>query len=457
MTRPEWFISYLCLVAACLGCTQEKGATRRPSVQRDERPDSGADSGSADASTTCGPAESTADGWPCNCSTDCRAGAYCWTEAESGWPGGECMRLCSDSQPCGPNAACRIVDSEEGVCAPTCKETADCPPGRVCFLDECLELCFTDGDCQGAECNEYTNSCAPQVITGQLGFQAACLRDEDCKSGLCGDSSKRCLTQCLVSPNTCPDGGICAIDITSRELGWCYPPCQDGKCDDPTLTCRVVNSSSNVTACVPKGGDECSHPTDPFTYGKACSCKMDCAPDATCTAEAGSGFPFGLCRRSCDPRADDCAKGTYCYDFGGDVGGVCWPGCKAEADCRTGWACWEGQSCEPLCQADDECSGGTCDLYRASCQPPASQGLGTGQACVQDADCKSSLCSPAGCTSNCRISAQACPDGGLCADTNGNDDIGLCYVPCLNDEACTVAGTTCVETQVPEGASKHCE
>lgn len=177
--------------------------------------------------------------------------------------------------------------------------------------------------------------------------------------------------------------------------------------------------------------------------GMPCRCTADCVEGALCVSEAVSGYPGGVCIRSCElgvPSA--CGAGTTCLDLEGKGrGGACEIPCTSSADCPRGGICGEGV-CTGFCSADSDCESGYCDPWRARCRAAddVPSGAGTWGPCSRSEECRSRACHPefGRCLSPCSLSTNHCPPGEVCVfeSDESMDDLGVCFPRCVRDADC---------------------
>lgn len=191
------------------------------------------------AAPACGVSGAAEDGDPCRCSGDCRAGAFCFTEAESGAPGGECVRICLGDEDCEPGWRCGAPDAGGArACQRTCAPgEGTCPLGRACENGLCFALCSGDDECDAGRCDPWTARCTTRELGGR-GALASCVSGLDCRSRYCNAAEDRCITPCSLSRDHCPEGHVCISVSSSSEVGACAPRCRhDYECGGDGLAC----------------------------------------------------------------------------------------------------------------------------------------------------------------------------------------------------------------------------
>lgn len=441
MRRTVWCV--VMASAVWLGC----GSSR-------DRAGGGTDAGAR----MCGEPGSVLGGLPCMCDEDCAgASAICADEATIGAPGGFCAPPCESDADCGEGRVCEMFSGETlGLCSIACTTHADCPPGNVCFVDTCYPYCQRDDECLSGLCDPYSRACNKGADPPGAGLYASCVRDDDCRSGSCDADTGRCTTLCLVSEQDCPEGAVCVGVFFEEDVGVCHPRCVDGSCEDPGLECRDAGTPAGEQVCMaPEGGAGCMGRADGNTDGRVCGCDDDCLPGTLCAEEDTSGQPGGMCLRRCEVTTDCPDESTVCN------GVYCTPSCSEDSDCGPGPRICSGRQCMPFCTTDADCAAGTCNPYSGDCEPVPTDGLEMGAACSADEECRSEICLMAGrdvgvCSSFCRVSAQTCPDGAVCAG-DGLDDTGICYPPCTDTTDCPAGGWVCTPTHFPADAPDHCE
>lgn len=421
-------------------------------------------------------AESEAFG--CEGPSDCSAGMTCATEAESGWPGGVCRQVCgADVEGTCPAGYQCFGWSPDDACSGTCETSDDCESGeckagqccvvagcfRICSRDEecgrgeaclggtCNAFCKSDDDCRASSCDPYTRLCK---ATGQQGggLGAACAQHDQCRSGACFDGA--CATDCLPGEaEPCPEGGAC-VPLRNQDgthaVHTCMPRC-DGPgatCDNAELTCSL--SPTEDWVCASPRARLCGQEVLELSeVGQRCECDAECADPnhVTCLTERQSGFPGGVCARSCTSETD-CGGGFGCPDWG-----FCAERCETEQDCSVPSVCLN-QHCLHMCQQDEDCDGGECNLYSGKCEPdPGPSRAGFWAPCSVGEECRSGTCSNGSCVASCSTERNACPEGAVCIPSNGT--LGVCAVECEVPEDCpTGAGLGCLPLQ--EGGPQYC-
>jgi hypothetical protein len=218
----------------------------------------------------------------------------------------------------GPTA--EICDGRDNDCDGVIDDNAECPPGFVCIVGECVARCAEGGE------------------------QYPCPADRYCKNGAC------LIKECAIHP--CAAGMICQSD------GACVDPCQNRQCL-PGQTCvRGVCTDCYSQGC-PTGlsciarqcqVNQCANKTCPS--GQLCSggaCVPSCAG---ITCEAGQVCSKGTCVSSgC---LETCDLGSFCDSTTGK--------CKLKP-CTDSIACPAGMVCV---NAFAECRNDPCEQVRCA-------------------------------------------------------------------------------------------
>jgi hypothetical protein len=252
------------LFPACVACGNDDNMSIKLATGRD-----------ADDSPPpeCAEINSVADGLPCQCSSDCRKGAMCWTERDTGAPQGECVYLCDSNSQCAAGDVCWslgevrhirqcmgscmsgkdcgslfVCDEGQccasGACRKACETQADCDPSRICLRGVCVPGCDSDSDCHHGSCNRYTARC--EAMNEELaGLAAPCLRNDECRSGECDTVYFFCRTDCSPETNTCPENGACVMVGSGAAVGHtCLPRCEsDADCPYEPQHCVDANGT----------------------------------------------------------------------------------------------------------------------------------------------------------------------------------------------------------------------
>lgn len=418
---------------------------------------------------------SVKDSYPCQCQSDCLAGAICLTEENTGVPQGICWRFCDpDSSSCQGDDFCDIsasvygVDSKActgncesitdcnsneicidgtccfaGICSISCETNEDCPPARICdYPNGCYPHCTGDDDCLSKQCNLYTGKCG-QEIPG-YGLNRPCIRHDECKSQFCHPEFGFCGTNCSVEKQGCPENALCVPLDDFSDYGFCGRPCDvNTDCENDTFRCVLALDGNKV--CGPSTmNNSCQAPAESIPDGTPCNCTEECYRGASCETEVQTGFPGGACIRLCSTD-EDCYDGFHCRRAGASSDGWCSQACTTNNDCPPHRICVYG-TCDPMCVEDSDCKNETCNLYTGTCDSFYLFGDGVMAACQTNSDCKSFFCEPifGMCVTYCSVDAQSCPENALCLSLgDDSSDLGSCYFECNHDSDCEYLGMNC--------------
>ncbi len=318
----------------------------------------------------------------------CEAGFGCGAavvQAAGGQPttkNGICLhRWASECAPCNSDAACPVagdpnaacVDPTGGngdngnFCAPSCTQTADCPPNRGCEERPNLagvkaKYCVPpDGQCI---CSPYavSLSAATSCTTAATGI------------GIC--KGQRLCTQAGLQP--------CSAATPIAEVCNGTDDDCDGQIDESSDVTPICDDDNTCTTDSCKGKDGCGHDiaegncsdndactaSDACAAGKCVGTAVNCDDINPCTADACDkveGCTHASLAGNCDD-ADACTEGEVCVD------GLCGTGtplpcsdgnpctsdlCQANGGCvflPEAGTCSDGNSCTGV----DTCKGGTC-------------------------------------------------------------------------------------------------
>ena len=134
---------------------------------------------------------------------------------------------------------------------------------------------------------------------------------------------------------------------------------------------------------------------------------------ANLTATAANGYPGGYCSTDCGA-GDTCPANGQCVDFGAS-GKSCLSKCSKPTDCRNAYYCYDlggnfGGVCTPKCTANSQCSSANneiCDKNSGQCVVNAAGSTSvTEYGCTQDSgtawSCRRKVVS-AGCLTYSRV------------------------------------------------------
>ena len=342
--------------------------------------------------TACTAVTKTDDSHPCTWSSVCRTNTP--------------LEVCTDGQQTFPETdvdcggeACRTVGQ---VCADglQCIDDADCASTVCDFYSKQCVSCTNgnqDGEESGVDCGgSRCSSCADA---------SGCNVDGDCVSGSCFASGGSGV--CVSCNNGFADGGETGVDCGGQCGKGCAiggncqttDDCAGGVCDtqDGPLLCRALTPAESCANSI-KDGQE----TDVDCGGAACA-----TVPARCAAATA------------DATAQVCLVGTDC------ASNICYSGTCAS--CSN--ALKDGD------ESDIDCGGATgcAKCNDATSTTPA-------QVCVQDNDCRSSLCFKTGnaLTGICVSYLNAVQDGDETCIDGGGSGVETCAI----DEGCQ-ADTDC--------------
>ncbi len=242
----------------------------------------------------------------CANNSDCGDAEECFTEGDTGFPGGYCVSDCTTDDDCPSGAGC----TDDGKCFRACEQVGDCErPGYVCGanVEMTQAFCVPGGTGEtplGGECNE-TSDCAG-------GAGVTCLEsfpNGGYCSRFCGSSAD--------CPNgaACDSGGYCLETCTSTE------DCRTGyRCD----------ADNGAMICLPSA-------TGTGEVGDACVGSPDCAGGEFGFCAGGASFPDNYCSVRCGEGQAMCPVGSFCVAIAD--GSICFDSCDTNADCREGYEC----------------------------------------------------------------------------------------------------------------------
>ncbi|HEY3445788.1 MAG TPA: hypothetical protein VGK67_05450 [Myxococcales bacterium] len=369
----------------------------------------------------------------CAADTDCPGPTDLCSEADN-------LCHCSADTDCGGGAP--VCNTEPGVYLCGCKQTSDCPTGKVCDT-----FAYPQGTCAApctaTSCNP--NGAAPYcnltVGAATYGVCLPCLSNTDCSQGEfctatgcvgcrndadCTDPTKpNCRGQCMgcVTWQDCTNPAALGCNFNTHLCGSCVddfdcpdtsPVCLGGKCG----TSGADAGSDTCGGCAP---NEVCDPSD-----NTC---VQCLANADCAAHYA---PLSICDttvRACL----ECKASSDCpFSRPNCLFGACLRSCQASS-CKAPLTCGTDGYCH--CDATKPCGGDA-----PVCLTDKTCG------CTANADCPNGgLCDPVtiSCTAPCGASAPCSPDGRApyCDATAGSPFLGLC-LPCASNAACAAQSAT---------------
>lgn len=263
------------------------------------------------------------------------------------FPGGTGKITCKSSQDCSGGATCSLstapdVDCPKGgpgagqecFCATTC--SGHCPANSICQAGVCAGLSPSGGSAcgTGTPCPSEDETCQD----GQCyAAQGACTdrgAAAPCRLGFLCDDGKQCIKGCQESSD-CPNGADGTADTPLCYSTMCVPEecAQDVQCAGSKFGDK--NTCSKAGVCV----QICGAPED-----KACPAGQAC-----------SHHKPTMCGKICTT-SDQCGDYEFCDKASLTASsGVCVRGCRANIDCRLGYACWQDGKCYPACKTTSDC------------------------------------------------------------------------------------------------------
>lgn len=339
-----------------------------------------------------------------------------------------------------------------GALGSDCASDSECDSG-ICYQAgsifwQVCSLCEQDIECGALRVCLLVPEVGYARCVGTAALGDNCESDDQCASGFChAVTGGAVCSECLESDD-CFGGGTCTDDSAVRGYWICAGglgdacsdaiECDSGYCytagalaEQVCSLCAVTLDCGVLQACSFDPAEGYAHCAGTAQLGDNCSADEQCA----------SGFchelvPGGVCSQ-CDSGAD-CLSGACldavtdpAYGFfvcAGELGAPCLSG----SGCLSGLCFPQGGVWGPrcsLCETADQCDANQqCafdrDLEYATC----SGALALGDACSDDAECRSAICNVAGddpVCSECR-SAADCSDGGQCVDDLDGAGYWLC-------------------------------
>lgn len=293
---------------------------------------------------------------------------------------------------------------------------------------------------------------------------AACSKNSNCQNeivpdGVClgWEQTTYCTRlSCQEPGRQCPEGALC-MGITPRNPA-CAAACEsDADCRPAEgVLCKLIPDPDGDLVRICHGVI-----SQPHSIGEPCIGAADCAGAMGCLTNFEAGYCTSL-RCGVD---EPCPDGAQCIRVGGNP--VCLKGCAGAGDCVFSGgitrACVElrsaingdrvkvcasatsGVGVGEQCLNDTECKSNNCNVTFLGLCPDGATG------CSVDSDCELNVCVRSSensfgyCTQSCSVSTP-CPVPGLCVETVGATDFlqGQCVPSCGEASSCrTEAGLVC--------------
>jgi len=258
----------------------------------------------------------------CTTTAQCGAGLECATQANEGFAGGYCTKICLSDSECGSGAHCSSVGGNGGMCVKSCASNNECSrTGYECYQGigdgrlECWHVANGNGAI-GTPCT-YNGQCSG----GQAGF---CIRQANTPDFYQGYCSASCVTN-----SDC--GNTNSYHCWRSNAGNAEGVCVAKTCNRAGYL--VFNSNPTIDSlneCWPAG-------TGSRGVGVACEGVWQCGggTDGICLRPPTANLANGYCSLICES-SGFCPGGSTCWQDA-----VCVDNCTFDFDCRSseGYVC----------------------------------------------------------------------------------------------------------------------
>ncbi|CAH1404987.1 unnamed protein product [Nezara viridula] len=368
----------------------------------------------------------------CQMDADCASKLACFS--------GECKNPCTETNPCGTNAECRVVDT-----LPLRTMSCHCLPGYIgdadvqCKLEESTKpQCSSDSQCSDTESCINRECVNPCLVSSPCGNNAECRPDNHkvtchCPEGLAGNPYTNCYKPLDTSPE-CKSDSECASQLACINQR-CQNPCVTSNPCSSTAECTTLQHRPTCTCPQGWAGDPQSH-----CYKPECRIDSDCLYDKACI----SGNCLSPCRES------SCGRGAECRAVSHSAQCVCPLGTQGDphVSCVT-----------VVCQYNEDCADHeACDRLNRVCRPVCESDVcGTRATCIARSHQHKCICEPGTqgdpyveCTVDYRAHAECiqdsdCPSKTGCINRKCQDPCSLPAV-CAFDQECRVQDTLPMRT-----------
>lgn len=241
---------------------------------------------------------------------------------------------------CDPTTSrCRHEGTPDAEAGAPCTVDFDCEADGECIPEDGASGGWSDGYCIKLRCDIAGNDCAGAGKCQTEGFGIpVCVQS-------CEVAATAAVDDRFADPRDCRPGYSCLWDGSSG-VGPANGGCARGNYNDVRASNVGEACVDELTCYSPFGLGQCRD----FGAGDHCTlfgCGAPGMPSDVCGADAVCAMVGGstttLCIATCES-ADECPVGNGCWDTGvaGIATGeqkVCFPGCLAESDCRSGERC----------------------------------------------------------------------------------------------------------------------
>ncbi|KAK9513085.1 hypothetical protein O3M35_001355 [Rhynocoris fuscipes] len=356
----------------------------------------------------------------CKMDADCPSKMACFS--------GECRNPCLETNPCGDNAECIVVDTlplrtmscqclpgfagdadvkctKASTEAPGCTSDSDCSISETCVNRNCVNPCVISNPCALSAICQPTNHKAvckcPDNLVGDpfVNCYKVPISSAECTSDFDCPFDKACINQRCQDPCVNRPCGTSAECTTLQHRPTCA--CPQGWAGNPQINCykpecKIDSDCVYDKACI---GGNCISPCGRISCGRGAEC-IASAHSARCVCPAGTqGDPHVSCISVACQYNEDCADHEACDR----LNRVCRPVCEKDtcgqrADCTASHHQPQCH-CQPGTQGDPYIE---CTAFRTPLPPPE---------CQADSDCPTKLaCIQKTCQNPCNLPAVCASD-----------------------------------------------
>ena len=339
---------------------------------------------------------------------------------------------CGETGTCDGHGACSFAGSAT-TCVPASCGSGSFTPASTCDgKGACMTA--TPVSCQGFACSATT------------GCATTCSSDSDCTGGYC-TSSGTCATK-MTNGSTCSANDQCANGTCVGSI------CCESACGGLCQSCASADTGQQSGLCRPisAGGS---------SKGRCTAAGTACGLDGTC--DGNGACRFGASGTTCGSPACASAVLTGAPTCNG-AGSCVTP--TITNPCSNALVCASATACKTSCTADTDCVGSGYYCASGTCTALNTTGstCSTSDQC-SSANCRDSICCPAGCTLSCQgcaSSVTGSADGTCALRTSNPAGTQICSNACVNVSGtdasnCGSCGHSCLGGTCSAGACQPVE
>jgi len=293
---------------------------------------------------------------------------------------GMCVGTCRETSQCPEGKVCRkpvvysnpITSREAKFCLSGCESNSDCSSGYACELDTstCIDYCFENTDCQ----NGYVCE-SPYCVEAECTQNSDCSSDSVCTKNYLYDKTGQCtegscsphtggLQGGFSEPNSCGSGYECEQEsgVSVNEIS-----CEVDLDENETYCNNVFGKSYAIRINNTNGCGLNQNIEFDFQYGGSYIWKEYREEEGLLLGESMEITSYVTLSMTAPCSEPDKVYATFRKPSASSVSYSCSSSCTSDDNCQNGYICSDS-SCMSGCREDDFCPDGyVCDVGTEQC------------------------------------------------------------------------------------------